>query len=45
MAVTITDIDDFDYDGYPAKTVTNTLTIGTMTIETGQRGGQTNGDR
>jgi len=45
MAVTVTDIDDLDVTGYPGKVQTNTLTIGTMTIETGQSGGQTNGDR
>lgn len=41
----VTDYDDLEYAGYPANSVSNSLTIGTMTISTGQAGGKTTGDR
>ena len=41
----VTDIDDLDYAGEPQPGVTDSLTIGTMTILTGDSGGKSTGDR
>ncbi len=41
----VTDINDLDYAGYPSSSVTDSLTIGTMSILTGDSGGKTTGDR
>jgi len=44
MAI-VNDWSDLEYDGVPPMSETDSLTIGTMTIETGRAGGKTTGDR
>ena len=45
MAVTVNNLSDLEYADVPANDTPDSTTIGTMTIETGDSGGKTTGDR